>query len=358
MPPRKSSNHIGKKRERTLFFFGVLFTTFLATVYLLHNYISVVLLAFIFSIIVHPLYAFMKKELRMNNAIASITTIIISFFVVILPLILAMNMFIQEVSQLSNDSAFDSRLIQEAVSNLTRILNSWARMIPVVNIQFSPSYIDSAILRAGENISSYLLNNIVKFGTSSFHFLANFFIFLILTYFTIPSLPTIKKYILSVSPLDDAIDKMYIERATTLIVSMIKSIFVVALAQGLLGGLFLWIAGVEYVLTLTIAMVILSVIPMVGTGFITVPVALYLFLQGNITGGLIILAGQVVFIVSIDDILRAGLLSRDTSLHPAVMLLSIIGGISIFGFLGIIYGPLIMIFFLTSLEIYTKHYKY
>ena len=118
------------------------------------------------------------------------------------------------------------------------------------------------------------------------------------------------------------------------------------------------LAGVEYLLSLTLLMMLLSIVPVVGTAFVTVPIGLYMLFTGDFIGAAIVLLGQIIVISNVDNIIRAELVSHDTQLHPALMLISIIGGLQVFGFLGLIYGPVIMILFLTSLEIYTKHYKY
>ena len=105
-------------------------------------------------------------------------------------------------------------------------------------------------------------------------------------------------------------------------------------------------------------MVILAVLPIIGTAFVTIPIGLFLLASGDIVGGSIILLGQIIVMSNVDNILRAELASRETPLHPALLLLSLIGGLQNFGFLGFIYGPVLMILFMTSMEIYLKHYKY
>lgn len=356
MPPQASAP-VHTKKERTLFFNILLVGTFLATVWMIKGYIAVIVLALMFSIVVHPVYVYLKKK-GVRPGLATFTTILVSFFLIIVPILLSVNLFVQETRQLIADGLINTDSIVGVLESYVKGINSYLDTIPLVNIQINSANIEDGFKSFGANISKYVLGQAVAIGTSSVQFIINFFVFLILSYFAIPMLPAMKGYLLKLSPLGDTVDEIYIDKVVALVISMIKSIFIIALAQGLLGTLFMWIAGVKYLLTLTMMMVIGSLIPVVGVAFITVPVALYLLAQGDISGAVIIMFGQVVFISNIDNILRAQLLSRDTSLHPAIMLMSIFGGLQVFGGLGLLFGPLVMILFLTSVQIYMDHYKY
>lgn len=346
------------KKDRIIFFHTLLLGTLLATIWLLKDYLSVIVLSLMFAIVVHPLYLFIRSKGKVRPGLATFVTMLISFFLIIMPIILSVNLFVQETRQLIADGLINTDSVVGVIEGYIKGINGYLETIPLVNIQINAGNIEAGLKGIGTNLSKYALDQAVAIGTSSVQFILNFFVFLILSFFAIPMLPDMKQYFLKISPLGDTIDELYIDRLVALVVTMIKSIFIIALAQGLLGALFMWIAGVQYLLTLTVMMIIGSLIPVVGTAFITVPVALYLLSQGDVSGAVIILFGQIVFVSNIDNILRAQLLSRGTSLHPAIMLMSIFGGLQVFGGLGLLFGPLVMILFLTSLQIYTEHYKY
>lgn len=357
MPP-KSPDAPHKKKERTLFFAALLAGSFIATIWLVKDFLSVIVLSLIFAVVVHPLYLFIKERLRVGKSSATLLTIIVSFFLIIMPIILSINLFVQEIGQLIADGLINTDSIVGMIEGYVGGINGILANLPLVHLRISAAEIDQTLLEASASLSKYVLDQAVAIGASSVKFALDFFIFLVLVYFTIPSLPECKAYLMRLSPLGDRVDELYIDRLVTLIISMVKSIFIIAFAQGLLGAVFMWIAGVDYILTLTVMMIITSIIPVFGTAIITVPVGIYLLAQGNLAGGAIVLLGQALFVSNIDNVLRAELLSRDTSLHPAIMLMAIFGGMQMFGALGLLYGPIIVIFLLTSLQIYTEHYKY
>ncbi len=342
---------------RDVFFVGVLSTTFFATIWLLKDYLSVILLSFIFAVVVHPLYIFLTDKLRIGKKIGTLLTIFISFILIVVPILLSLNLFFMEINQLASNNILNAETLATSMKSYVVSTNAILDTLPFVNYKLSVGSVEAFLAEFGGNISKYILNRAVSIGTSSVQILIKLVIFILLTYFTVPVLRDFKKYLLKISPLENKVDEVYIDRLVALITSLIKSVFIIALAQGLVGALFLKLAGIDYLLTLTMLMFVCSVIPMVGTGFVTVPIALYLIAQGDFAGGALIIFGQVAFVSNIDNILRAMLLSQDTSIHPAALLLGIIGGLQVFGALGLLYGPIIIILFMTSLQIYAERFK-
>ncbi|MDX1521389.1 MAG: AI-2E family transporter, partial [Anaerolineae bacterium] len=90
---------------------------------------------------------------------------------------------------------------------------------------------------------------------------------------------------------------------------------------------------------------------------IAIPIGVALLAFGQIWQGILVLVGSTLIVSNIDNLLRPRLVSKDANLSPALVLLSAFGGLSLFGFLGVIYGPVVMIFLITTVEIYLEHYQ-
>lgn len=345
-------------KERTFFFVAVLLVSLISMLFLLQHYITTILIAGIFSIIIRPIFLLLRKRFKIGDNLASFLTIVLVLILIILPLYTISNHLIQEFTRISSDISVDRSTLVQTIKGSIVGINTVLAKIPLLDVHITSSNIDEALLNASKNVSTYLLNSAIKLGGASIEYIANLFIFLFLTFFLIPSLPALRMYVTQMSPLHDDIDNIYINRLVALTLSLMKSLFIIALAQGILGGIFLALAGFPYVLTFTIILMFASLIPYVGTNIVVLPIAGFMLLQGNVAGAVTILIGQIVFVSNIDNILAAAILSHDTQLHPALMLMSIIGGLSVFGLSGLLFGPMIVILFLTSLEIYMKHYRY
>jgi len=130
----------------------------------------------------------------------------------------------------------------------------------------------------------------------------------------------------------------------------------IAVLQGLVGSLGLWIVGIPP-LFWGAMMGLAALIPVIGTGLIWIPATAYLYLFGDWQMTLFFLLYNVVIVTNIDTILRPMLMRKAAQVSPFYIFLAILGGIHAFGALGIIYGPLILTFLMVMIKIYSEEYK-
>ncbi len=130
----------------------------------------------------------------------------------------------------------------------------------------------------------------------------------------------------------------------------------VAFVQGLVAYLVFLLFKVEGALTFSILLMFCSFIPMIGAGTIWGPIGIFRIISGDVAGGLAFLLISGIFISTLDNFLRPFFLKDRIKLHPLVIFFSILGGISVFGFNGLILGPMVVILFLTVLDLFlTEH---
>ncbi len=127
---------------------------------------------------------------------------------------------------------------------------------------------------------------------------------------------------------------------------------VVALIQGLLGGILFAIVGIPSAVFWGAIMAFLSIIPFLGAFIIYVPAGIILLLGGSYVKGIVVIAVGAVVISQSDNVIRPYLISGRTSMHPLMLFFTIMGGIYLFGLLGIVVGPLIAAVFVTLLRIF------
>jgi predicted PurR-regulated permease PerM len=122
--------------------------------------------------------------------------------------------------------------------------------------------------------------------------------------------------------------------------------------QGALGGLIFWLLGIHAALLWAVLMAAVSLLPAVGTALIWLPVAVYLLASGSVSKGIVLVAYGVVVIGLVDNVLRPVLVGKDTKLPDYVILVSTLGGIAIFGFNGLVIGPVIAAMFMAAWDIF------
>lgn len=162
---------------------------------------------------------------------------------------------------------------------------------------------------------------------------------------------------MALSPLKDAQEKQLIDKFVSVSRATLMGNLVVAIIQGILTAVIFWIAGVPSAAFWGLVTTILSLIPMLGSAVVWLPAGIILLLIGNIWQGIFVLLTGGLVVSSIDNILRPKLVEGQTSLHPLLVFLSTIGGILVFGITGFIIGPVIVVLFLTLLDIYKLDFK-
>jgi predicted PurR-regulated permease PerM len=127
---------------------------------------------------------------------------------------------------------------------------------------------------------------------------------------------------------------------------------VVALIQGLLGGILFAVVGIPSAVFWGAIMAFLSLIPFLGAFIVYVPAGIILLLGGSYIKGIVVIAVGTLVISQSDNVIRPYLISGRTSMHPLMLFFAIMGGIYLFGLLGIVVGPLIAAVFVTLLRIF------
>lgn len=138
----------------------------------------------------------------------------------------------------------------------------------------------------------------------------------------------------------------------TVVRATIKGNVVVAICQGALGGLIFWALGIASATLWGTVMAVLSLLPAVGAGLVWGPVAVYFLATGDVVKGVILGAYGVLVIGLVDNVLRPVLVGKDTRLPDYMVLLSTLGGLTMFGISGFIAGPLIAVLFLVAWDLF------
>jgi predicted PurR-regulated permease PerM len=127
--------------------------------------------------------------------------------------------------------------------------------------------------------------------------------------------------------------------------------------QGLIGGMVFYIVGIPSAVVWGVVMMLFALIPMVGSAIIWFPVAIILLMIGSVWQGIVVLAVGIGLISTIDNIVKPKLVGKDTQLHPLFILLATLGGLAIFGLMGVIIGPIIVALFVSLWDIYGIEFK-
>jgi predicted PurR-regulated permease PerM len=141
------------------------------------------------------------------------------------------------------------------------------------------------------------------------------------------------------------------DRTGEVISASVYGVLVIAVIQGVLGGLAFWVLGLPSALLWGVVMIFLSMIPMAGAFIVWVPAAIYLALTGHWVSALILTVWGALVIGSIDNFLRPKLVGERTRLHELLVFFSVLGGLQVFGVLGLVLGPVIVAITIALLDV-------
>jgi predicted PurR-regulated permease PerM len=270
---------------------------------------------------------------------------------------LVINIAVNQAIEFSDDiSSFVAGNNTSATDIIDRI-NQLLADIPYASAyRITEADIVNVIQRIAQPVATFLGQNALSLGGDAAQLITRFIIFLALLAALFPAFPGLIQIIKELSPLDDVLDQKYLDRVIAMTKAMVKGVFVIAIVQGLAAGLLFAIAGVRYSIFWTLLSILLAVLPL-GVNAIAIPIGIVMLSLGNIWQGILILAGSVFIVSNLDNLLRPRLVSKEAVLNPALVLLSAFGGLNLFGFMGVIYGPVVMIFLITTIEIYLEHYQ-
>jgi predicted PurR-regulated permease PerM len=157
------------------------------------------------------------------------------------------------------------------------------------------------------------------------------------------------------------IKREYITSLTAKFIDITRNLFfgyiIVALLQSVVAYIIFTIFGVKASLVLSVFTFVLVFIPLFGATVVYIPLAILKIASGNIAGGIIFIFVSDVFISGIDNVLRPFFLKDRIQLHPLIIFFAILGGLIVFGFNGFILGPVLVILFLTVLDLFLTEHK-
>lgn len=330
-----------------IFFFAVLGGTGYLMWKLFAPFVGALALAAIIVTICYPLYERVLKLIpNQNPSIAALSALLFVIIAVMIPLGILASFILREA--LSVYTLFNSTNYLSFTESLVKVETFIQSLVPSFTLDMA------SII---EQTASFIANHLVSIfaGTASTIFL--FFIALMAIYYFFKDGKVFTTYLVHLSPLKDADDTLVIKRLAIAVRSVALGTVTVALIQGVLTAVGLTIFGFERAILWGCVAAIGALVPGVGVTIVFVPAVAFLIYTGAHLSALFLGIWGVFAVGLIDNIIGPYLMSKGNNLHPFLILLSVLGGIALFGPIGFILGPVILSLFLVFLELYHTHLK-
>ena len=312
-------------------------------------FLMAVLLAGIFSSLAQPLYQRLLGRFGQRAPAASICTLLLIVLVIILPLGLLLGIVTGEAIKVGNSV---TPWVQDKLAHPDEVM-VWLQNQPFYD-RVAP-YQDDILTKAGEMVgvfSRFLINSLSAATTGTVQFLFMLMIMLYSMYFFLIDGHKLVDLMLYYLPLEDHEERRLLEKFSSVTRATLKGTAAIGALQGSLAGIAFALVGVPSAVFWAAIMVVLSIIPGIGTALVWVPAAVILIAGGHLAKGIFLAVFCGLVVGSVDNFLRPRMVGKDTELPDLLILLATMGGILMFGALGLIIGPIIAALFVTIWEIY------
>ncbi len=321
---------------------------------MIRGFFLAILLAAIFSGLLYPFYTRLKDKFRGKSSAASIVTIIMFVFIIIVPI---GALLVVVVDQAINASETVGPMLKEQFSDSSTMLDD-LNQVPIVQ-KFFPDhekFVNTVEGLVG-GIGKFVINSLGNISSGAVNFFFEFFVMLFTMYYFLIYGKEYLGWVLYMLPLQSEEENLLLSKFTTVTRATLKGTFVIGAVQGAMGGVAMWIAGIPNTLFWGVIMAVFSIIPAVGPAIVWLPAGLYLILTGNTVGGVGLLLFGAIVIGNIDNLLRPALVGKQAQLPDIMIFFGTLGGLTLFGATGIIIGPIIAALFLTLWEIYGATFR-
>ena len=325
--------------------------------YFLRRYFMLMVIAAIIAYLFTPLYNRLRAKL--NGGLATTLTVLAALGIVVIPLTALISLATVQVSHMLigvadwAKTADLNALGDKAIATLNQLLGKLPFQAPTISVDS----LRSNLGKVAQTIGEWLLRTLSGAAGGAIGFITSTIIFLYVLISLLVNKTELITLIRRLNPLGEEVTDLYLAKMGAMVKGTVKGQFIIALIQGILGAISIYIAGFhDGFFIFAIFLTALSIIPL-GSGIVTIPLGIGMMFFGNIAGGAFVVLFHLIAITNVDNFLRPILVPKQARLDPALMLLSVFSGIAMFGFFGIILGPVLMILIVTTISVYLAVYK-
>lgn len=345
----------------TIFFLLLMVALGLITFNLFSPYFNIIIISLIIVQIFHPFYRFIYRKTK-SAGLSTLLSIIVTLVCVIIPLVIILLLTINEIKNLSDSGNLFSIVgnLESSINNT--IININNNILKSTGFELSQLELRVILIDLATSLRNQLLPIASQILSLSGEILFNLFLLVLSLSYLFPMFDKLPQIFKKVSPLDDEVDTLIFEKLRQTTKGVLKGTLIVAILQATAVLIPLMLMGVGAPVLLWLIMVLLSIVP-IGSGLVWAPVGVAIIIGGISSGnstqivlGALLIIYSAIIINVIDTTFRPRLMKGAVNIHPLAAVFSVLGGIAMFGFLGILYGPVLFVLSLTLVDIYRRNF--
>jgi predicted PurR-regulated permease PerM len=327
---------------------------FLAVVW---PFLKPLLLAALLAGLFHRFYRWVTRLLGGRRSLGAGVTLLVLLVLGLGPVSAFLGIVLQQALTMTNQAIpwLSEHLGEASTFNvhdwLVQRFPALARYVP------SQEQLLQQIATAVKAAGAYLVSFASRMTATTAAFLLNLFVMLYAMFFFFRDGHKILERIFYYLPLSDEDESRMLTQFASITRATVKGTLVIGVIQGGLGGIALWVAGIQGAALWGTIMTILSIVPGIGAPLVWVPFVIFLYVNGQYLTATLLLVWCGAVVTTIDNFLRPVLVGRDSEMPDLLILIGTLGGLFLFGPIGFIVGPIICGLFLTVWDIYGTTFR-
>lgn len=322
-------------------------------------FISAIVLGLVIASAFYPLYSWFRSLYKGREVFKALIMTIFVFLVLTIPISGFVGSLYSEALGLYSRTK-DSVSIQK----IQKILESdsiWIKRLYKVsdyaNIKLDPQGIQETVVSFGKDLGLFLTRQLSSFATNIMGFLLDFMLMLLIIYYLFKDGERLNKYLLSLLPFPSSQQDLILAKFHEMGRAIIFGNGLSGIIQGILGGFAFYFFGLGSPFLWGTIMGFLAFLPVIGASVVFIPATLVLLIQGKIGAGIGFLIYNAVYSAAIEYFIKPRLIGQGMKMNTIFVFIGILGGLKLWGILGIIYGPFIITIIFTLFEIYRLEYR-
>jgi predicted PurR-regulated permease PerM len=321
-------------------------------------YVGVLLIAAIFTLLFNPLYKWLVRRTK-RQGLSIAATLFAMMLAVIIPIAVVTAIAVAQVNTIVSDiqesgvtlsSADLEEITATGIERINAILASLPGGQPP---QIDKTEVANAVTELASKAVAGFGELLATMGGAIFGLISTSILFVFVVVGMLKYQDEILSLLKKISPFDAPVVDLYLLRTKEMTKAMVRGQFLIATAQGFAAAVSLWLVGIDYFWFFWVFLSFMSFIPL-GAGIITIPIGIVLILSGQVAQGVFLILYHMFVVSSIDNFMRPYLVPKTARLNTALMLLAVFSGMALWGAVGVVYGPVLMILLVTTLYVYAE----
>ena len=340
------------------YFLLLFLVSFLLLGHLFWPFLSILILSFLLSGLFQPVFKLFHLRFKFSAQFSSLVTCFLIVILVFVPLMIFVIALSREAVGLyplikgKNLALLLQQLLEEN-QKIIRLKELFAGF----GITLHPERVTGALSESGKVAGIFLYDQASFWAANIMNFVFSFIMMVIVIFFLLIDQERFISYILELSPLPDQQERQLFKKFEEIAKAVLVGNGLCGLLQGFLGGAVFVFLGISSPILWGGVMAILAFLPIFGIGLVLVPASVILYLKGQVGAAIFMLIFYAFLSFAVEYILKPWMVGERVKMHTLLVFLSILGGLSVYGVLGIIYGPLIVTAFLSFADIYRNNYS-